>query len=315
MRRMWGRSVGAASAAVVAFALAGLAASAALAMPAAPALRLPGAPNCPIFPTTNVWNTRVDSLPVKPNSATMINAIGAGVGLHPDFGSFAGYGIPVNVVTRNQVTHRVRFTYKAESNHVPYPIPAHPKIEAGSDRHLIIVNRGTCRLYELYAVKHTATGWHAGSGAVWSLTSNHLRPNGWTSADAAGLPILPGLVRHSEVKAGVINHALRFTAPHACSGHIYPARHDAGSGSCANWPPMGLRVRLRGSFVLSGLPRNVRIIGLALKRYGMILADNGSPWYISGFSNPRFSDAALHLLNQIHGSDLEVVDTSTLRNG
>jgi hypothetical protein len=315
MRRMWGRSVRAASAAVVAFALAGIAAPAALAMPAAPALRLPGAPNCPIFPATNVWNTRVDSLPVKANSGTMIAAIGAGVGLRPDFGSFAGYGIPVNVVTRNQVTHRVRFTYKAESSHVPYPIPAHPKIEAGSDRHMIIVNRGTCRLYELYAARHTATGWHAGSGAVWSLTSNHLRPNGWTSADAAGLPILPGLVRHSEVKAGVIDHALRFTAPHTCSGHIYPARHHAGSGSCANWPPMGLRVRLRGSFVLSGLPRSVRVIGLALKRYGMILADNGSPWYISGFSNPRFNDAALHLLNRIHGSDLEAVDTSTLRNG
>jgi hypothetical protein len=315
MRRMWGRALGAASVAVAVVVLAGSAAPAALSMPAAPFLRLPGAPNCPIFPATNVWNTRVDALPVKPNSATMISAIGPDVGLHPDFGSFAGYGIPVNVVTRNQATHRVRFVYKAESNHVPYPIPAHPKIEHGSDRHMIIVNRGTCRLYELFAVRHTATGWRAGSGAVWSLTSDHLRPNGWTSADAAGLPILPGLVRHSEVKAGVINHALRFTASHTCNGHIYPARHHAGSGSCANWPPMGLRVRLKGSFRLSGLPRNVRIIGKALKRYGMILADNGSPWYISGFSNPRFDDAALHLLDQIHGSDLEVVDTSTLRNG
>jgi hypothetical protein len=315
MRRMWGRSVRAASAAVAVAVCAGIAASAALAMPATPSLRLPGAPNCPVFPATNVWNKRVDSLPVRADSATMVGAIGLGVGLHPDFGSFAGYGIPVNVVTRNQVTHRVRFVYKSESNHVPYPIPAHPKIERGSDRHMIIVNRGTCRLYELFAVRHTTTGWRAGSGAVWSLTSNHLRPNGWTSADAAGLPILPGLVRHSEVKAGVINHALRFTAPHTCSGHIYPARHNAGSGSCANWPPMGLRVRLKGSFVLSGLPRNVRVIGTALKRYGMILADNGSPWYISGFSNSRFNDSALHLLNQIHGSDLEVVDTSTLRNG
>jgi hypothetical protein len=315
MRRMRGRSVRVAWAAVAVVVLASIASPAALAMPAAPYLRLPGAPNCPVFPATNVWNKRVDSLPVAANSAMMVGAIGPGVGLHPDFGSFAGYGIPVNVVTRNQVTHRVRFVYKAESNHVPYPIPAHPKIERGSDRHMIIVNRGTCRLYELFAARHTATGWRAGSGAVWSLTSNHLRPNGWTSADAAGLPILPGLVRHSEVKAGVINHALRFTAPHTCNGHIYPARHNAGSGSCANWPPMGLRVRLRGSFVLSGLPRSVRIIGLALKRYGMILADNGSPWYVSGFSNPRFNDSALHLLDQIHGSDLEVVDTSTLRNG
>jgi hypothetical protein len=312
---MWGRSVRVASAAVLVVVLAGIAASAALAVPPAPSTRLPSAPNCPIFPSTNVWNKPVDTLPVAASSATMINAIGANVGLHPDFGSFAGYGIPINVVTRNQVTHRVRFLYKSESNHVPYPIPAHPKIEAGSDRHMLIVNRGTCRLYELYAVRHTATGWHAGSGAVWALTSNHLRPNGWTSADAAGLPILPGLVRHNEVKAGVIDHALRFTAPHTCSGHIYPARHDAGAGSCANWPPMGLRVRLKASFSLAGLPRPVRVIGTALKRYGMILADNGSPWYISGFSNPLFNDSALHLLNRIHGSDLEVVDTSGLRNG
>ena len=312
---MWGRSVRVASAAVLAVVLAGIAASVGLALPPGPSTRLPSAPNCPIFPATNVWNKPVDTMPVATNSAAMINAIGANVGLHPDFGSFAGYGIPINVVTRNQVTHRVRFLYKSESNHVPYPIPAHPKIEAGSDRHMLIVNRGTCRLYELYAVRHTTTGWHAGSGAVWSLTSNHLRPNGWTSADAAGLPILPGLVRHNEVKAGVIDHALRFTAPHTCSGHIYPARHDAGSGSCANWPPMGLRVRLKASFSLAGLPRPVRVIGTALKRYGMILADNGSPWYISGFSNPLFNDSALHLLNQIHGSDLEVVDTSGLRNG
>ena len=312
---MWGRSVGVASAAVLVVVLASIAASVALAVPPAPSTRLPNAPNCPIFPAKNVWNKPVDTLPVAANSATMINAIGANVGLHPDFGSFAGYGIPINVVTRNQVTHRVRFLYKSESNHVPYPIPAHPKIEAGSDRHMLIVNRGTCRLYELYAVRHSATGWHAGSGAVWALTSNHLRPNGWTSADAAGLPILPGLVRHNEVKAGVIDHALRFTAPHTCSGHIYPARHDAGSGSCANWPPMGLRVRLKASFSLAGLPRPVRVIGTALKRYGMILADNGSPWYISGFSNPLLNDSALHLLNRIHGSDLEVVDTSGLRNG
>ena len=312
---MWGRSVRVASEAVLVVVLAGIAASVALAVPPAPSTRLPNAPNCPIFPATNVWNKPVDTLPVAANSATMINAIGANVGLHPDFGSFAGYGIPINVVTRNQVTHRVRFLYKSQSNHVPYPIPAHPKIEAGSDRHMLIVNRGTCRLYELYAVRHTATGWHAGSGAVWALTSNHLRPNGWTSADAAGLPILPGLVRHNEVKAGVIDHALRFTAPHTCTGHIYPARHDAGSGSCASWPPMGLRVRLKASFSLAGLPRPVRVIGTALKKYGMILADNGSPWYISGFSNPLFNDSALHLLNRIHGSDLEVVDTSGLRNG
>jgi hypothetical protein len=230
---MWGRSVRVASAAVLVVVLAGIAASVALAVPPAPSTRLPNAPNCPIFPAKNVWNKPVDTLPVAANSATMINAIGANVGLHPDFGSFAGYGIPINVVTRNQVTHRVRFLYKSESNHVPYPIPAHPKIEAGSDRHMLIVNRGTCRLYELYAVRHTATGWHAGSGAVWALTSNHLRPNGWTSADAAGLPILPGLVRHNEVKAGGVAEARRDRSRPALHGAAHVQRsHLPGPSRC-----------------------------------------------------------------------------------
>jgi hypothetical protein len=296
---------------------AGVAAVAALAFGTvrADAMPLPNAPNCPIFPATNVWNKRVDSLPVASDSAQMISAIGAGVGLHPDFGSFAGYGIPINVVPGSQPRRKVSFLYKSQSNRGPYPIPTHPKIEAGSDRHLLIVDRGNCRLYELWEARHTSTGWHAGSGAIWSLTSNALRPSGWTSADAAGLPILPGLVRHYEVKAGNINHALRFTAPDTCAGHIYPARHDAGSGSCTQLPPMGLRVRLKASFDVNSLPRPARVIAIALQRYGMILADNGSPWYIQGFSNPLFNDSALHELDQITGSDLEVVDTSTLRNG
>jgi hypothetical protein len=281
----------------------------------ADAMPLPNAPNCPIFPATNVWNKRVDSLPVAASSATMIRAIGLNTGLHPDFGSYAGYGIPINVVPNSQPRRRVRFQYASESDKGPYPIPANPRIEAGSDRHMLIVDRGNCRLYELYAARHTSTGWHAGSGAIWSLLSNRLRPNTWTSADAAGLPILPGLVRHYEVKAGVIDHALRFTAPDTCAGHIYPARHDAGAGSCNVLPPMGLRVRLKASFNVSTLPRPARVIATALKRYGMILADNGSPWYIQGFSNPLFNDSALHELDRITGADLEVVDTSGLRNG
>jgi len=311
MRLMRGhRSIGAALAA-------GVAAAAALAFGTvrAEAMPLPNAPNCPIFPATNVWNKRVDSLPVASDSATMIRAIGLNTGLHPDFGSYAGYGIPINVVPNSQPRRRVRFQYASESDKGPYPIPAKPRIEAGSDRHMLIVDRGNCRLYELYAARHTSTGWHAGSGAIWSLTSNRLRPNGWTSADAAGLPILPGLVRHYEVKAGVIDHALRFTAPDTCAGHIYPARHDAGSGSCSVLPPMGLRVRLKASFNVNSLPRPARVIAIALQRYGMILADNGSPWYIQGFSNPLFNDSALHELDRITGADLEVVDTSTLRNG
>jgi hypothetical protein len=301
----------------VRLALAAAVAAAALAFGTvrASAMPLPGAPNCPIFPTTNVWNKRVDALSVASNSATMLHAIDFSAGLHPDFGSFAGYGIPVNVVGGSQATHRVRFQYASESDRGPYPIPAHPLIEAGSDRHLLIVDRGNCKLYELFAAMHTSAGWHAGSGAIWSLTSDHLRPAGWTSADAAGLPILPGLVRHSEVKAGVIDHALRFTAPSTCAGYIYPARHQAGSGSCATLPPMGLRIRLKASFNVNALPRPARVIAIALQRYGMILADNGSSGYISGFSNPLFNDDALRQLNQITGRDLEVVDTTGFTNG
>ena len=293
---------------------AGLAVAAGVTGPAG-ASPIPSASACPVFPATNVWNKRVDSLPVAANSGTMINAIGAGTGLHPDFGSFLGYGIPYNVVTGKQKKVKVKLGYASQSYRGGYPIPAGPKIEAGSDRHLLIVDKTNCRLYELWLAKHTKSGWTAGSGATWDMRSNNLRPNSWTSADAAGLPILPGLVRFQEDHNGVINHALRFTAPDTCAGHIYPARHDAGSGSCANLPPMGLRVRLRADFDVSQLAPQARPIAIALKRYGMILADNGSPWYITGVSNHQFSDDALHTLGLIHGSDLQVVNTSSLRNG
>ena len=179
---------------------------------------------------------------------------------------------------------------------------------------MLIVDRGTCKLYEMWNVRHTRRGWRAGSGAVWKMTSNALRPDGWTSADAAGLPILPGLVRYPEVAAGVIDHALRFTAPQTRDAHIYPARHDAGSGSSASLPPMGLRVRLKASFDLSQLSPQARVVAVALQHYGMILADNGSPWYVSGASNKQFNDDDLRTLNRITGRDLEVVDTSGLVN-
>jgi hypothetical protein len=302
----------AAAGAALSVAVAGIAAAATTGAAAAP---LPSAPNCPLFPATNVWNTRVDGLPKAASSAAMIRAIGLDTGLHPDFGSYLGYGIPYNVVSAGQAKVRVRFQYASESDRVGYPIPAHPQIEGGSDRHLLIVDRDACRLYELYAARHTSSGWTAGSGATWDLTSNALRPNGWTSADAAGLPILPGLARYQEDANGVIDHALRFTAPRTCSGHIYPARHDAGSGSCASLPPMGLRVRLRASFDVSRLAPQARPIAVALKRYGMILADNGSPWYITGVSNGKWNDDQLHTLGLITGRDLVVVDTSHLRNG
>ena len=253
---------------------------------AAPAAApLPSAPACPVFPAGNVWNQDISALPVASNSDTLIAKIGLDTGLHPDFGSYRGYGIPYNTVPGSQRKLTVRFDYSSQSDHVGYPIPRRPRIEAGSDHHMLIVDSGTCRLYEMWNVRHTRRGWRAGSGAVWKMTSNALRPDGWTSADAAGLPILPGLVRYPEVAAGVIDHALRFTAPQTRDAHIYPARHDAGSGSSASLPPMGLRVRLKASFDLSQLSPQARVVAVALQHYGMILADNGSPWYVSGVSN------------------------------
>jgi hypothetical protein len=209
----------------------------------------------------------------------------------------------------------VAFRYADQSDRGPYPIPVHPKIEAGSDRHMIIVDKSTCRLYELFAARHTSTGWRAGSGAIWNLKSNKLRPDTWTSADAAGLPILPGLVRYDEVARGAIDHALRFTVPVTRSAHIYPARHDAGIGNSPNLPPMGLRLRLKASVSIAGLDAEDQVILTALKTYGMIIADNGSPWFISGAPDSRWNDETLHLLNRIHGSDFQVVDTTGFRNG
>ncbi len=285
-------------------------------VPPAAAPVLPGAPGCTVFPGDNVWNVRVDDRPAAADSATLIATIGTARSFHMDFGSYAGYGIPYQVVDGSTPLAAVGFDYDDESDAGPYPIPAAPLIEGGSDRHLLAVDRDTCRLYELYAVRQTAGGaWLAGSGAQWDLDSNVLRPAGWTSADAAGLPILPGLVRYDEVAAGVIQHALRFTAPITRKAYIYPARHFASSQTSASFPPMGLRVRLRADADLSGLSAHARTIAVALQHYGMILADNGSPWYVSGTSDPRFDDDVLHELDRFRGSDLEVVDTTGLVNG
>jgi len=284
-----------------------LLAGAAWAAPPAGGPHVPGAPGCSVFPPDNAFNRRVDRLPVAADSARLIATIGAGTGLHPDFGSVAG--IPYAVVGRRTRRSRVSFDYAAESDRGPYPIPARPPIEAGSDHHLLLVDRDACRLYELFAARRTPTGWHAGSGAIWSLRSNRLRPRGWTSADAAGLPILPGLARYDEVRSGAIRHALRFTAPRTRRAFIAPARHQAGASDDRALPPMGLRVRLRASFDVSGFPRQARVVLTALKRYGMILADNGSPWYITGAPDRRFDDDALHAIGRVRGADLEVVDT------
>jgi hypothetical protein len=272
-------------------------------------------PNCTLFPATNVWNRRVDSLPVAANSTTLINTIGASSRGHPDFGEYLGYGIPVNVVGGSTPRSSVRFTWPDESDAGPYPIPPSPRIEGGSDRHILMWDLDACRLYELFDARRTSSGWRAGSGAIWNLRSNTLRPDGWTSADAAGLPILPGLVRYEEVAAGAINHAIRFTAPETRSAHFYPARHHAGAGSSASLPPMGMRVRLKAGFDMSGYTARMRVILVAMQRYGMILADNGSPWYFSGVSDIRWDDDELNQLKRLRGSDFEVVDTSGFVSG
>jgi hypothetical protein len=245
----------------------------------------------------------------------MIQAIGFSRGLHPDFGSYLGYGIPYGVVPGSQKKVNVSFDYASESDRGAYPIPANPPIEQGSDHHILLVDKDACKLYELWDARNVGGSWKAGSGAIWSLKSNALRPDGWTSADAASLPILPGLVRYNEVAAGLIAHALRFTAPRTRSAHIYPARHDAGSGNNASLPPMGLRIRLKASVDISGFSKFDQVILRAMKKYGIILADNGSPWFITGSSDTRWNDDDLHKLNRITGQNLEVVDTSGLKNG
>jgi hypothetical protein len=282
---------------------------------------LPGAPACPIFPADNPWNQRVDRLPVAKNSAKLIAAIGLGDPVHPDFGTVfdgAPNGIPFEVVTNRTPRVPVSFTFASESDGRRYPLPRNVPIEGGphstGDRHVIVVNRDTCTDYELFAARPHNGGrqWSAGSGAIFNLRSNHLRPAGFTSADAAGLPILPGLARYDEVARGVIDHALRFTAPCTARAFVYPARHAASTCTGHNLPPMGLRVRLRSNVDISHLPHQARIVALALKRYGLILADNGSPWFISGAPDRRWNDDALHQLDRLSGREFEVVDTRSL---
>jgi hypothetical protein len=283
---------------------------------------LPGAPRCPIFPPNNPWNQRVDRLPVARNSARLIASIGLKARVNPDFGSglYAGgpIGIPYAVVSSSTPGVPVSFTSAAESNRGPYPLPPNVPIEGGAqssgDRHVIVVDKDSCLDYELYDAypRDGGRSWSAYAGAIFNLRSNHLRPAGWTSADAAGLPILPGLARYDEVAHGGIDHALRFTAPCTAASYVYPARHDAPSCGGGFYPPMGLRVRLKASVSLGGLPYQARIVAEALKRYGMILADNGSAWDIGGTPDSRWNNDALHLLERFAGSDFEVVDTSSL---
>jgi hypothetical protein len=283
---------------------------------------LPGAPRCPVFPGSSHWNLRVDRLPVHPNSAAIVRSIGADRTVHADFGSGrwegAPIGIPFVTVGRRHRKVPVSFEYASESDRGPYPIPARAPIEGGrgsdGDRHVIVVDRRRCRLYELFAAYAQGGGarWSASSGAIWNLRSNRLRPRGWTSADAAGLPILPGLARYDEVKRGRIDHALRFTAARTRRAFVYPARHFASSLTAPSLPAMGQRVRLKRGYEISRFPRQARVVLRALKRYGMILADNGSPWYVSGAPHRGWDNDQLHSLHRVPGNAFEVVDTSRL---
>jgi hypothetical protein len=280
------------------------------------------APDCRVFPRDNHWNVRVDGLPAAGDSARLVRSIGLDRPLHPDFGAglYEGrpIGIPYTTVSRRQRLVRVSFDYADESDRGRYPIPRRAPIEGGrasdGDRHVIVVDRSRCRLYELFDAHPLAGGarWHAGSGAIFNLRSNRLRPRGFTSADAAGLPILPGLARYEEVRRGAIDHALRFTAQRTRRAYVYPARHFASSSTDPALPPMGLRVRLRASFDTSGLGKQARVVLRALKRYGMLLADNGSPWFVSGAPSSGWDNDDLRGLCRVRGRDFEVVDTSAL---
>jgi hypothetical protein len=267
------------------------------------------------FPDDNPWNTPVDQTPVDPNSDALIASIGVGAALHPDFGAaYNGgpFGIPYVVIDSTMPRVPVSFDYADESDPGPYPIPGNAPIEGGAgstgDRHVLVLDRDRWILYELFAAYPAGAGWHAGSGAVFDLGSNALRPAGWTSADAAGLPIFPGLVRYDEVvEGGAIRHALRFTAQHTRRGYIAPARHFASGDTSQTRPPMGMRVRLKASVDISQYPASARVILQALRTYGMILADNGSNWFLSGAPDQRWNDTELNALKRITGSDFEVV--------
>ena len=275
---------------------------------------------CPVFPTNNPWNTEISNFCVDSNSSAYINSINQDKQfLHADFGSNPDYGIPYVVVPGNQQFVPILFTeFPDESDPGSYPVPPDAPIEGGSnstgDRHVLTLDSGNCMLYELYhAFKDSGdNGWSAGSGAVFDLHSDALRHDGWTSADAAGLPILPGLARYDEVAAGAIKHALRFTVASTQRGYIHPATHFASPSSDLSLPPMGLRLRLKGSFDISGYTGQSKIILTALKKYGMIVADNGSSWYITGAPDSRWDDTDLDQLKTVPGSAFEVVQTGTI---
>ena len=286
----------------------------------ASALRAP-APHqygCPILPPANALNRDISRAPVDPRSADYVASIGLSAHLHADFGSNPAYGIPYAVVGPHQPKVAISFTeFGAESDPGPYPVPPGAPVEgagAEGDRHVLVLQRGSCRLYELYNARRAGAGWDAGSGAVFNLRSSRLRPEGWTSADAAGLPIFPLLARHAEVSAGRIDHALRVTVPRTQRGYIHPAIHLASSSGDPRLPPMGLRLRLKASFSLARYHGQALVVLRALKRFGLVVADNGSPWFITGAPDRRWNDEDLDQLKSVPGSAFEAVYSGPIRH-
>jgi hypothetical protein len=276
---------------------------------------------CPNLPSNNIWHAEVSRLPLHTRSSQYVAGIGAQQTVKADFGSGlwdgGPIGIPVTYVDGSQHRVPVSFDYADESDRGPYPLPAGALVEGGArsdgDRHVLVVDRSSCKLYELWDAHPGPDGsWHAGSGAIFDLRGSQLRPKSWTSADAAGLPITPGLVRYDEVAAGHIDHAIRVTVPKSQNTYLWPARHAASSSSDKSLPPMGLRLRLKAGTDLSHLPKQARIVAEAMRTYGVIVADNGSAWYLSGVPDPRWNNDALSALGSLHGDDFEAVDTSGL---
>lgn len=287
----------------------------------APAARPIAGTSCSEFPADNWWHADVRDLPVHARSRQWLSHMSPGVDLHPDFGPSYGdgpnYGIPITVVGSGHPKVRVRFDYASESDRVRYPLGRDTRIEGGrgsaGDKHAIVVDKGACKLYETWNTRVRRGKWVAGSGAVWSLRSNRLRPDGWTSADAAGLPILPGLLRWNEVKAGRVDHAIRFTTDVTSTHHLWPARHDAGSRSSPAYPPMGARFRMRAGFSTRGFSPYAVAVIRAMKVHGLVLADNGSPWYFQGEQNARWPARLVEELKEIPASAFVAVDTSSLQ--
>jgi hypothetical protein len=270
------------------------------------------ASTCTYLPANNVWHADISKLPVNAHSAAWMASSGGNTSLHihPDFGG--PYGIPFNTVSGTHPKVTVSFDYADESDQVAYPLGSDTRIEDGSDAHALVVDSSTCKLYETWDTASTRSGWTAGSGAVYDLRSNALRPNGWTSADAAGLPILPGLLRYDEVESGKVDHAIRFTVSRTDASHLWPARHDAGSPN-VNLPPMGARFRLKANYPLTGLRPDTVAVLTAMKKYGLIVADNGSNFYFQGATDSRWPDALLDQLKAVPASAFEAIDESSLQ--